>query len=378
MFKDLSDPIYGFVRVEDHELKVIDAILFQRLRYIRQLGVAYLVFPSAQHTRFEHSVGVMELSTRIYKSLGFKDDRLMRVVRLAGLLHDIGHPPFSHTTEVLLGSRGHEDIGYKVIMGQVGDMLKKEGFSWEEVQLIAKLAFKKAQDDSEKLLSNIITGEFGADRMDYLRRDAYFCGTSYGFFDYERLLNHIELVEGKKTVNLSALRALESFILGRYFMYLQVYFHKVVRILNIHLLEMIERFFGSDYFLNAEKLMTLTDGDILSVALKYPQDIHVKRLMGREHFREVFRTNSKEEFERAKEDLLAVYDPQLVRFDSVSKKVLDEEIFVSEKGKVFPLKEVSEIFSSLKDIEIHRIYAERSLKDDIKSYLAKRGYHGKP
>lgn len=378
MFKDLSDPIYGFVRVEDHELKVIDAILFQRLRYIRQLGVAYLVFPSAQHTRFEHSVGVMELSTRIYNSLGFKDDRLMRVVRLAGLLHDIGHPPFSHTTEVLLGSRGHEEIGYKVIMGQVGDMLKKEGFSWEEVQLIAKLAFKKVQDDSEKLLSNIITGEFGADRMDYLRRDAYFCGTSYGFFDYERLLNHIELVEGKKTVNLSALRALESFILGRYFMYLQVYFHKVVRILNIHLLEMIERFFGSDYFLNAEKLMTLTDGDILSVALKYPQDIHVKRLMGREHFREVFRTNSKEEFERAKEDLLAVYDPQLVRFDSVSKKVLDEEIFVSEKGKVFPLKEVSEIFSSLKDIEIHRIYAERSLKDDIKSYLAKRGYHGKP
>ncbi len=378
MFKDLSDPIYGFVRVEDHELKVIDAILFQRLRYIRQLGVAYLVFPSAQHTRFEHSVGVMELSTRIYNSLGFKDDRLMRVVRLAGLLHDIGHPPFSHTTEVLLGSRGHEDIGYKVIMGQVGDMLKKEGFSWEEVQLIAKLAFKKAQDDSEKLLSDIITGEFGADRMDYLRRDAYFCGTSYGFFDYERLLNHIELVEGKKTVNLSALRALESFILGRYFMYLQVYFHKVVRILNIHLLEMIERFFGSDYFLNTEKLMTLTDGDILSVALKYPQDIHVKRLMGREHFREVFHTNSKEEFERAKEDLLAVYDPQLVRFDSVSKKVLDEDIFVSEKGKVFPLKEVSEIFSSLKDIEIHRIYAERSLKDDIKSYLAKRGYHGKP
>ncbi|MCS7284666.1 MAG: HD domain-containing protein [Hydrogenobacter thermophilus] len=378
MFKDLSDPIYGFVRVEDHELKVIDAILFQRLRYIRQLGVAYLVFPSAQHTRFEHSVGVMELSTRIYNSLGFKDDRLMRVVRLAGLLHDIGHPPFSHTTEVLLGSRGHEDIGYKVIMGQVGDMLKKEGFSWEEVQLIAKLAFKKAQDDSEKLLSDIITGEFGADRMDYLRRDAYFCGTSYGFFDYERLLNHIELVEGKKTVNLSALRALESFILGRYFMYLQVYFHKVVRILNIHLLEMIERFFGSDYFLNTEKLMTLTDGDILSVALKYPQDIHVKRLMGREHFREVFHTNSKEEFERAKEDLLAVYDPQLVRFDSVSKKVLDEEIFVSEKGKIFPLKEVSEIFSSLKDIEIHRIYAERSLKDDIKSYLAKRGYHGKP
>ncbi|WP_340695390.1 HD domain-containing protein [Hydrogenobacter thermophilus] len=378
MFKDFSDPIYGFVRVEDHELKLIDSVPFQRLRYVRQLGVAYLVFPSAQHTRFEHSLGVMELSTRIYNSLGLKDRRLLQIVRLAGLLHDIGHPPFSHTTEVLLGSKGHEDVGYRVVtQGQIMDTLRKEGFSWDEIELIARLAFKRCKDSSETLLSNIITGEFGSDRMDYLRRDAYFCGTSYGFFDYERLLNHIELVEGKKTVNMSAIRALESFILGRYFMYVQVYFHKVVRILNIHLIEMIENFFGKEYFLNTDLLMTLTDGDILSVALKHPENLHVRRLIGREHFREVFHTQSKKEFEEVKEDLVSMYEPELMRFDAVSKKVLDEDILISENGKTFLLKELSGILSNLRDIEIYRIYAEKSMIDELKSFLAKRGYYGK-
>jgi HD superfamily phosphohydrolase len=378
MFKDFSDPIYGFVRVEDHELKVIDAVYFQRLRYIKQLGVAYLVFPSAHHTRFEHSIGVMELATRIYNSLGLKDKRLLEIVRLAGLLHDIGHPPFSHTTEVLLGDKSHEDVGYKAITeGHVGEILRKGGFSYDEVELIARLAFKRCRDDQERLLSDIITGEFGADRMDYLRRDAYFCGTYYGFFDYERLLNHIDLIEGKKTVNVSALRTLESFVLGRYFMYAQVYFHKVVRILNIHLLEMIERFFRKDQFLNTDALMTMTDGELLAVALKQPDNIYIKRLIGREHFREVFSTSSKEEFESIKEELTSLYDPELLRFDTVCKKVLDGDILLSKNYSILSLREVSHVLANLKDIQIYRVYAEKTIKDEIKKSLAKKGYHGK-
>ena len=379
MFKDFSDPIYGFVRVEDHELKVIDSVYFQRLRYIKQLGVAYLVFPSAHHTRFEHSIGVMELATRIYNSLGLKDKRLLQIVRLAGLLHDIGHPPFSHTTEVLLGDKSHEDVGYKAITeGPVGEILKREGFSYDEIELIARLAFKRYKDDQEKLLSGIITGEFGADRMDYLRRDAYFCGTHYGFFDYERLLNHIDLIEGKKTVNISAIRTLESFFLGRYFMYAQIYFHKVVRILNIHLLELIEKFFRRDQFLNMNSLMSITDGELLGVALKDPDNIYIKRLIGREHFREVFSTNSYEEFQEVKKELISRYEPDVLRFDVARKKVMDDDVLISKNGTLVSLREVSDIISHLKDIEIYRVYAEKSLKDEIRKLLVSKGYHGKP
>ncbi|SNZ12260.1 HD domain-containing protein [Hydrogenobacter hydrogenophilus] len=379
MFKDFSDPIHGFVRVEDHELKVIDSIYFQRLRYIKQLGVAYLVFPSAHHTRFEHSIGVMELATRIYNSLGLKDKRLLQIVRLAGLLHDIGHPPFSHTTEVLLGDKSHEDVGYKAITeGHVGEILRREGFSYDEVELIARLAFKRCSQDEERILSDIITGEFGADRMDYLRRDAYFCGTYYGFFDYERLLNHIDLIEGKKTVNISAIRTLESFFLGRYFMYAQVYFHKVVRILNIHLLELIERFFRRDQFLNTDSLMTMTDGELLAVALKHPDNIHIKRLIGREHFREVFSTNSYEEFQEVKKELTLRYEPEVLRFDAVRKKVMDDDVLLSKNNTLVSLREASDVMANLKDIEIYRVYAERSLKDEMRKLLTTKGYHGKP
>ncbi len=370
MFKDFSDPIHGFIRAQEKELKLIDSLYLQRLRYIKQLGVAYLVFPSAHHTRFEHSLGVMELAKRMCKSLGIRDERILQIVSLAALLHDVGHPPFSHTTEVLLGDRGHEDIGYRMVLeGQVGDLLKREGFSEDDIGLVARLAFKACKDGEEKFLSSIITGEFGADRLDYLRRDAYFCGTSYGFFDYERLLTNVALVDGRKVVNTSALRALESFVLGRYFMYSQVYFHKVVRILNIHLLEMVERFLGKDYFQDIDSLLKLTDGGILSIALKYPEDVYVKRIIKREHFREVFSSKDEKEFEHIKGELLQRYGPDPLRFDFAQKKVLDEDIYLSKNGQLLSLKEVSDIVSNLKDIKVYRVYADRSIWEDASSFL---------
>ncbi|MFN3814473.1 MAG: HD domain-containing protein [Aquificaceae bacterium] len=370
MFKDFSDPIHGFIRAQEKELKLIDSLYIQRLRYVKQLGVAYLVFPSAHHTRFEHSLGVMELTKRMCKNLGLRDKRMLQIVSLAALLHDIGHPPFSHTTEVLLGDRGHEAIGYRMVLeGQVGDLLKREGFSKDEIEIVARLAFKAWKGEEERFLSSIVTGEFGTDRLDYLRRDAYFCGTSYGFFDYERLLTNIALVESRKVVNISALKALESFVLGRYFMYSQVYFHKVVRILNIHLLEMVERFFGKDYFQDTSSLLKLTDGDILSIALQYPEDTYVRRLINREHFREVFSSKEEKEFKYIKGELLQRYSPDLLRFDLAEKNVLDEDIYLSKNGHLVNLKEVSDIVSNLKDIKIYRVYADRSIWKDAISFL---------
>mgnify|MGYP000088418713 FL=1 len=228
-----------------------------------------------------------------------------------------------------------------------------------------RIAFKK-----DKSFPKIITGEFGADRMDYLRRDAYFCGTSYGFFDYSRLLENILLIDGKKCVHISALRSLESFILGRYFMYSQVYFHKVVRILNIHLKEVIEDFF-KEGLLDPRDFHRKTDNHVISLMLDRHEEERVRRILGREHYREVFFTSSKEVFEYVKDRLLEKYEEDLLRFDHISKKVLDEDIPLWDGSKLKSLREVSHLVSSLRDIEFYRIYAHPKHKDDVKSYVRK-------
>ncbi|MCS7262244.1 MAG: HD domain-containing protein [Aquificaceae bacterium] len=363
MFKEFSDPIHQLIKADPCETKVINSFPFQRLRFISQLGIAYMVFPSAQHSRFEHSLGTMELAGRIFDRLGLRDERLYRIVRLAGLLHDIGHTPFSHTTEILLGDRSHELIGERVLFEEgIADLLVDCGFTQEEIELLVSLAFGK-----EGSFPKVITGEFGADRMDYLRRDAYFCGTSYGFFDYTRLLENIFMVEGKKCVHTSAVRSLESFIVGRYFMYSQVYFHKVVRILNVHLKELVQSFMEQG-LLDPESFHRSTDAKVLSLMLERHKEELVRRVLGREHYRMVFSTSSREVFEFVRARLLEKYQKEHLRFDSVSKRVLDEDILLWDGRRFLSLMEVSRLVSSLRDIEFHRVYAHPRYKEEIREY----------
>lgn len=364
MFKEFSDPIHQLIKANRCEIKVIDSFPLQRLRFIKQLGISYLVFPSAQHSRFEHSLGTMELAGRIYGNLGLKDERLHSLVRLAGLLHDIGHTPFSHTTEVFFGDKSHEAIGERVLFEEgLADILLKCGYTLEDIDMLIKIAFKKTED-----FPKVITGEFGADRMDYLMRDAYFCGTSYGFFDYSRLLENIVLIEGKKCVNISALRSLESFVLGRYFMYSQVYFHKVVRILNIHLKEVLEDFLNKG-LLNPENFHRQTDSHIISLMIERHKEEKIGRVFGREHYREVFSTSSVEDFKYIKDRLLERYEEDLFRFDHISKRVLDEDILLWDGRRLLSLMKVSPLVSSLRDIEFYRIYAHPNYKEEIRSYV---------
>ncbi|MFN7065256.1 MAG: HD domain-containing protein [Aquificaceae bacterium] len=361
MFKEFSDPIHQLIKADECEARVINSFPLQRLRFINQLGITYLVFPSAQHSRFEHSLGTMELAGRIYRSLGLKDKRLHNLFRLAGLIHDIGHTPFSHTTEVLLGDKRHEAIGERALYEEgLADILLECGYTHEDLEILVQIAFKKSET-----FPQIITGEFGADRMDYLRRDAYFCGTSYGFFDYSRLLENMRLVDGKKCVHISALRSLESFVIGRYFMYSQVYFHKVVRVLNIHLKEVIEEFF-KEGLLDPEGFHRKTDAHVLSLMLDRHKDEKVKRVIGREHYREVYYTTSKEVFEFVRERLLEEYPKDLFRFDHTDKRVLEEDILLWDDREFLILREVSSLVSSLKDIDLYRVYAHPKYKEEVK------------
>ena len=238
---EITDPIHKYIRITDIEKKLIDTEVFQRLRKIRQLAGAHLVYPSAQHTRFEHSLGVMHLAGLAAETLldkGYitnKED--VESLRIAALLHDIGHGPFSHLFEEVLSENeskkiNHEIIGKKIIKETIIlDILGKYGYDGDYV---CKLSFGESQN---MFYNEIIAGSLSADIMDYLPRDSFFTGAEYGKVDYYRLISSFEVLSnGHLGINKSAINSLESMLISRYQMFKAVYFHKTVRAGEVMLL----------------------------------------------------------------------------------------------------------------------------------------------
>ena len=235
---DIIDPIHDFIRVSGPELKIIDNPIFQRLRRIRQLSGAHLTYPGAQHTRFEHSLGVMHISGQAGQALQEKgilkkDD--IENLRLAALLHDIGHGPFSHLFEEVLQEKrkiSHEEMGKRIILKtEIGDLLSKSGY---DKKFITKLAFG---DSKLQFMNEIISGMLSADMMDYLLRDGYYTGAEHAKIDHKRLTQSLEVYQKKLALEKSALYSFESMMHSRYQMFKAVYFHKTVRSAEVMLLE---------------------------------------------------------------------------------------------------------------------------------------------
>src|SRR3989344_5450693 len=229
-YLDIVDPIHDFIRVYDHELKIIDTPIFQRLRRIRQLSGAHLTYPAAQHTRFEHSLGVMHIASQAGQALnekGILKSYDIEVLRLAGLLHDIGHGPFSHLFEEVIQQKkfSHEDFG-----------------------------------------KEIISGALSADMMDYLLRDGYFTGAEHAQIDHKRITQSLDVHQKKLALERSALYSFESMMHSRYQMFKAVYFHKTVRAAEVMLLEALrlsDDEFGFTSF-NINEYVKLTDEYVLS------------------------------------------------------------------------------------------------------------------
>ena len=234
----IVDPIHEFINVYSHEIQIIDSPIFQRLRRIRQLAGAHLVYPGAQHSRFEHSLGTMHIASQAASILKEKnhlgsDD--IENLRLAALLHDIGHGPFSHLFEEVLQKRkkiSHEKIGEKLILkSEIGDLISKNGFN---KLFISKLAFGNSK---YQFMNELISGGLSADMMDYLLRDSYFTGAEHARIDFKRIINSLDVYEKKLSLNKSALYSFESMMISRYQMFKAVYFHKTVRAAEVMLLE---------------------------------------------------------------------------------------------------------------------------------------------
>ncbi|HLZ45147.1 MAG TPA: HD domain-containing protein [Gemmatimonadales bacterium] len=212
-FEVVRDPLWNNIRLEPEALAVIDTPAFQRLRYVRQLGHAFLVYPGATHTRFEHGLGAYHLASRV------TDDR---DVRLAALLHDVGHYPFSHALEEA-GLPHHETLAARHLRtGALASALERLDVSADRVLALI-------QGTSASPLAALVSGSIDVDKLDYLSRDATMCGVPYGVIDVDRLLTSITLSADGVTLHPKGFAALESLLFAKYQMYRNVYWHHAVR-----------------------------------------------------------------------------------------------------------------------------------------------------
>ena len=240
--KVMRDPIHGYIHVHYKVIwDCINAREFQRLRRIHQLGGDFQVYHTAEHTRFSHSLGVYEIVRRMVEEIEELSRSLSEYEKcaamLAGLLHDLGHGPFSHAFEAVSDCH-HEQFTQRILLE---DSEIHRILSAADVRLPQDVADIIGYRYKNDLLNQLVSGQLDADRMDYLLRDAYFTGTSYGTFDMERILRTIRIQDAHLAVKESGIHSVEDYIMARYHMYWQVYLHPVARSYEIMIALLFER-----------------------------------------------------------------------------------------------------------------------------------------
>ena len=235
--KIINDPVHGFLSFPEPEiLQIVDHVWFQRLRNISQMGVAHFVYPGAVHTRFLHSLGACHLMGKALDELQFKGFELSvqerTAARLAILLHDIGHGPFSHALErSLLGGIGHEDVS-RVIIQKLNQQMSG---SLDTALQIFDFAYPK------KYLHQLVSSQLDVDRLDYLSRDSFYSGVSEGVIGYDRILKMLTVHDNELAVEEKGIYSIEKFIITRHIMYWQVYLHKTVLGAELLLVNILKR-----------------------------------------------------------------------------------------------------------------------------------------
>ncbi|MFC4359207.1 HD domain-containing protein [Halobium salinum] len=259
----IKDSVHDHIEVEGVAAALLDTPEVQRLRHIKQLGTVQLVYPSANHTRFEHSLGVYHLANRALSHLGVEGPRAERV-RAATVLHDVGHGPYSHNVESLTHrhtGKYHDDVEELLARGAVGDVLRDHDLDPAEVAgLVA----------GEGQYGQLVSGELDVDRMDYLVRDAHHTGVPYGTIDHERLVRELRFVEGELVLDEGNVQTAESLLLARALMNPTVYQHHVARISKAMLRRASELLLDQPD-ITAEQLRRMDDADLL-VALRATPD----------------------------------------------------------------------------------------------------------
>ena len=420
---EIRDPIHGFVTLTEWEWDIINHPAFQRLRRIRQLSMTDMVYPGAMHTRFEHSLGVMHVVTRMFDSLvererdflqsdaigfsvgGLERDRI--IVRLAALLHDCGHAPFSHAAEALMPENPrtkkafkHENFSAAIIKTLFKEVIESRkdsqnhGVKAEEVaQLVDE--DKTVSLGRRVLWKSLISSQLDADRSDYLLRDSHHAGVAYGHYDLDRLIvtlrvgmsadNETPLV----TIDQSGIHVAEALIIARYMMFTQVYFQKTRRIYDLHLQEAVRNIFKGKKFPppNTEKALNKylewDDWRVMGCLKAGDGGEAGRKILERDHDRMVLDTVENPTSEEidvfgAKTEYLKKRIPEMVadcaKAEWYKMKGNEIGILTDKRTRRFvDLSKRSNVVKGLMACEQMRAYVPRSRKDEAKEILSSFG-----
>ncbi|HEY0514374.1 MAG TPA: HD domain-containing protein [Thermoanaerobaculia bacterium] len=384
----IRDPVHGFVRADPLETALIDSPPVQRLRFIHQLGFTFLVFPGAEHSRFGHVIGAMHLAGRVYDALCSKSQGLLpagaqaperRLTRVAALLHDLGHAPFSHSAEDLFaGGIDHEEMTRRLlgspeieaIFARLGD-----GIGTADVRRL----LQGGGTPTERLLAKIVSGELDVDKMDYLLRDSLFCGVRYGTYDLERLLDTMLPIADPETgewgvgVDEGGVHALEALVMARYYMFTQVYFNATGKALELHLNEwLLEK--GIRWAAEPAAFLLQDDVAVWS-ALRTSDGVHARALVERRHFPVAFETREhlsqedKARFEALLPELRARFGPGSLLVSNSAKdphRLGRSRVLVRRfDGSLEPMEHASQFIRHLSRIDRYRVYTPAPLREAV-------------
>lgn len=382
--KFIRDSVHGNLSLSEFEVEVMDSPQIQRLRRINQLGFISLVYPGANHSRFEHSIGTMFLGSKLADHLELSDYE-KNLVRIAALLHDAGHGPFSHVSEAVLDVK-HEELTAKVIKDtSLKDIITEEFDPKEIIDII----------NGKGHLGPIISGELDVDRMDYLIRDSHYTGVAYGVIDVDRIIANLKLKQ-YLILDIKGVQAAEEALVARYQMYPSVYQHHTTRILNAMFRRCLKRVFEEN-IINSENMYKYDDSDLIckcrnvdeneSKNHAFIKDI-ITRLDNRNLLKSVcsIRLNEfetpqeifeikKKILEKSEEEIsesmgidrnyVILNMPEYPRFDEMKTQVAVED-------KLFHLNEISSIVKALQSARFNYpdicLYIPKEDKDKFKNF----------
>jgi HD superfamily phosphohydrolase len=406
---EIKDPVHGYVYITEQEKEIIDSYPVQRLHRLRQLAGSEYVYPGANHTRFEHSIGVMYLASRVVENSGISQyisEDEAKLVKIAGLLHDVGHGPFSHVFEHLLDKelgKTHEDLTTWIIENsELKEILRRNGYHPEEV---GKLAVGRLHKPQKAFLDQVISSAVDVDKQDFIVRDTHHTGAEYGFVDIFRLIHALDVLGGNLAVDLGALSALESLIIARMESFRSIYFHRVGRAAQIMLAMAMEKAngeLGFTRFKTPDEYMAMDDYTVWT-ALKnckksnaiirdlerrrllkcayertfYEKDTMVSNIFGRETHRTQLQTDIADKAGIAAEEVIIDVPtvPSVPYHHSALLEPMEIPAFYkAQSGEKIPqrLSEISKIFETLRGfINILRVYTKEENREKVSRAASK-------
>jgi hypothetical protein len=355
MTKSIQDSVHGVIQISEELIRLIDTPEFQRLRRISQLGFTSLVYPGANHTRFEHSIGVYHIARKLADKIDVGES-VKEEIAIAALLHDIAHAPFSHSSERIVKKylrMGHERVEVFLKGSVIEDVLEEMGYSLRRIS--AHISGKSGFE--------IVSGDIDADRMDYLVRDSHYTGVAYGVFDISRLMKTVRFDDGKMIITEKGLRAAESLLISRFMMYPTVYYHHVCRIARKMYEKALENAI-EEGFLRAEELTVMDDCEILSLLKNsggYSKEM-MDRILSRKLFKRAIYVNmdrvglnveklSETRAEREIADMAGIDVKDVIVDIPQYEEVKEISATVEIDGKILTLEDCSPIVKSLKEAQ---------------------------